>query len=435
MIDATHDASRTSWVGSANGHRDFPLQNLPHGIFSDESGGPRGGVAIGDWTLDLQAVLAEGLLAPSTAVLAAAGRDGLLNDFLGLASESRRALRAELFTLLDAQTPEGERAKPLAERILVPADRCRLHLPARIGDYSDFYAGIHHAINAGGFFRPDMPLLPNYKHVPIGYHGRASSVQVSGAPVRRPHGQLKRPDMATPGFAATEKLDFELELGVWIGQGNPLGQPIPIGEAGGHIGGFCLLNDWSARDIQAWEYQPLGPFLAKSFMTTISPWIITPEALVPFRAPAMVRPQGDPQPLPYLSDKADQQSGGLDCHLEIALQSRLMRSKGIAPMVLSRSNAGYLYWTFAQLVTHHTSGGCNLRPGDLIGSGTISGPSRDSVGSLLELTDGGKTTLVLPSGEQRLYLEDGDQLTMTARCDRPGFAGIGLGTCMGEIDG
>ncbi|HTM79444.1 MAG TPA: fumarylacetoacetase, partial [Devosia sp.] len=284
-------------------------------------------------------------------------------------------------------------------------------------------------------FRPDMPLLPNYKHVPIGYHGRASSVQVSGTPVRRPQGQLKQPDAQTPSFAASNKLDFELELGVWIGQGNGLGQPIGIGEAHRHIGGFCLLNDWSARDIQAWEYQPLGPFLSKSFMTTISPWIIMPEALEPFRRAAMARPPGDPPPLPYLLDPDEQEFGGLDCQLEMALQSRLMRAREIAPMVLSRSNASHLYWTFAQLVTHHSSGGCNLRPGDLIGSGTISGPTFDSLGSLLELTNGGKIALALPSGEQRLYLEDGDQLTMTARCDRPGFVGIGLGACMGEVIG
>jgi fumarylacetoacetase len=435
VIDRTHDGSVISWIDSANGHRDFPLQNLPHGIFSDEASSPRGGVAIGDWILDLQAMLDEGLLASSAASLAAAGPKGHLNDFLGLATVHRKRLRAELFKLLAAHTREGVRARALMDRILVPADRCRLHLPARIGDYTDFYAGIHHATNAGGFFRPDMPLLPNYKHVPIGYHGRASSVQVSGTPVRRPCGQIRRPDAEVPEFAASGTLDFELELGVWIGAGNPLGEPIPIHEAADHIGGFCLLNDWSARDIQAWEYQPLGPFLAKSFLTSISPWIITPEALMPFRAAAMMRPADDPQPLPYLCDAADQHSGSLDCHLEVALQSRLMRTEGVAPTILSRTNAGHLYWTFAQMVTHHASAGCNLRPGDLIGSGTISGSSADSAGSMLELTDGGRTALALPGGEQRLYLQDGDQITMTARCSRPGFASIGLGKCVGEIVG
>jgi fumarylacetoacetase len=308
-----------------------------------------------------------------------------------------------------------------------------MHLPASIGNYTDFYAGIHHATNVGKILRQDNPLLPNYKHVPIAYHGRASSVRVSGTRVTRPCGQTKEANESEPRFGPSRRLDIELELGVWIGPGNTLGHPIPIAEAANHIAGFCLLNDWSARDIQAWEYQPLGPFLAKNFMTSVSPWIVTPEALAPFRATLPPRNPGDPAPLSYLVDQADQAAGALDLTLEVSFTSALMRAKGLKPLVLSQGNAGALYWTAAQMVTHHTSGGCDLRPGDLFGTGTISGPTTDSLGSLLEMTQAGRNPIQLETGEARRFLEDDDEVTLHARAHRPDFVTIGLGECRGRI--
>ena len=292
-----------------------------------------------------------------------------------------------------------------------------------IGDYTDFYAGIHHATNVGRLFRPDQPLMPNYKHVPIAYHGRASSVRASGAPVRRPNGQRKPAKDTEPSFGPSRNLDYELELGIWIGPGNAGGEPIPISRAADHIAGFCLLNDWSARDIQGWEYQPLGPFLAKNFCTTISPWIITPEALEPYRCPAMPRPAGDPAPMDYLMDAGDQQSGGLDISLEVALAA----GRG-AGHTLSKGTTRDLYWTVAQMVAHHTSGGCDLRPGDLFGTGTISGATPGSQGSLLEITEGGRAPVTLADGTQRRFLEDGDEVTLSGR-----FGGGGFGPCTGRI--
>ena len=319
------------------------------------------------------------------------------------------------------------------ETWLYAAADCELRLPCAIGDYTDFYAGIHHALNVGRQFRPDNPLLPNYKHVPIGYHGRASSVRVSGAAVRRPNGQQKAPEADAPVFGPARRLDLELELGVWIGPGNALGEPVPIGEADAHIAGLCLLNDWSARDLQAWEYQPLGPFLAKNFMTTVSPWIITAEALAPFRTAQPKRPEGDPAPLPYLMDEADQASGAYALELEALIRTRAMREAGVPAHRLGKGPATNLYWTMAQLVTHHTVGGCDLRPGDLFGSGTISTPDDSGLGSLLELTRGGKEPLTLPNGETRTFLEDGDELILAGRAVAEGLVAIGFGPCSGVV--
>jgi fumarylacetoacetase len=308
-----------------------------------------------------------------------------------------------------------------------------MQLPVRVGDYTDFYAGIHHAVRVGRLFRPDNPLLPNYKHVPIGYHGRASSIVTSGTPVRRPNGQTKGSGAEEAVFRPTNRLDFELELGIWIGEGNELGEPIEIGGAGDHAAGFCLLNDWSARDIQAWEYQPLGPFLAKNFATTISPWVITPEALAPFRTAQPARTAGDPTPLPYLWSETDQRDGAFDLELEILLLTRDMRARGIPPQLIASSNALNMYWTVAQMIAHHASNGCNLRPGDLFGTGTISGSEVGASGSLLELTSGGTEPVHLVSGEQRQFLEDGDEVILRARGHREDFASIGFGECRAII--
>jgi len=429
-IDDTHDPSRRSWVASANGHPDFPVQNLPLGIFSPRGGGaPRGGVAIGEMILDLAAARAAGLFAGDAATAAAAAAGPALNALFALGAGPRQALRHRLSELLGARS---EHARSL-ETMLHAAERCTLHLPAQIGDYTDFYAGIHHALNVGRLFRPDNPLLPNYKHVPIGYHGRASSILPSGRPICRPNGQTKPAGAAAPLFGPSQRLDYELELGIWIGPGNALGASIPIGEAEAHIAGFCLLNDWSARDIQTWESQPLGPFLAKSFASTLSPWVITPEALAPFRTRQPPRAAADPAPLPYLFDDTDQERGALDIELEVLILTEQMRHHDHAPQRLALSNTSHLYWTAAQMLAHHSCNGCNLRPGDLFGSGTISAADMAGCGSLLEATQGGKHPLRLASGEDRGFLEDGDEVVLRARARRDGFAAIGFGECRGRI--
>jgi fumarylacetoacetase len=434
MIDPTHDPSRSSWVETASGHPDFPIQNLPFGVFAPGvSEAPRGGVAIGDFILDLGAALDQGLFSGPLEAAAEAASGGELNPFMALPAEARAGLRARLSELLDADGPERSRVEPLARKLLHRARNCTMRLPAAIGDYTDFYAGIHHAENVGRLMRPDNPLLPNYKHVPIGYHGRASSVRVSGAEVRRPSGQRKPASADEPVFGPTQRLDYELELGAWIGPGNVLGRPIPITEASQHIVGLCLLNDWSAREIQAWEYQPLGPFLAKSFLTTISPWVVTAEALEPFRVTSHSRPAGDPEPLPYLSDPYDQACGGFDIDLEVLISSEAMRNAGMAPHLVSRCNARDLYWTVAQMIAHHASGGCNLRPGDLFGTGTISSDDPANVGSLLELSRGGQSPIELSSGEERAFLEDGDEVVLRASCRRDGAARIGFGEARGKV--
>jgi fumarylacetoacetase len=327
----------------------------------------------------------------------------------------------------------GNEQRWRAEGLLYKAADCTLHLPAAIGDYTDFYAGIHHAINVGTLLRPDSPLMPNYKYLPVGYHGRASSVRPSGEPVRRPHGQRKRAEEAEPSFGPSRSFDYELELGFWIGPGNALGAPIPIAQASEHLVGLCLLNDWSARDVQGWEYQPLGPFLAKSVHTSISPWVVTAEALAPFRMPQPQRAAGDPAPLAYLFDMRDQEAGAFDIALELSIHTESMRQAGLAPHRLADSNARHLYWTAAQMIAHHASNGCNLRPGDLLGSGTISAPGRAGCGSLLELSRGGRESVTLAGGETRRFLEDGDEIIMRAFCRRDGAAPIGFGECRARL--
>ena len=396
-------------------------------------GAPRGGMAIGDRILDLEVALSGGLFYGLAADAARAASGPTLNPLLALGPAPRRALREQASALLQVDSEQASHARNLGDRLLPSAQECTLLLPASIGDYTDFYAGIHHAVNVGRLFRPDNPLLPNYKHVPIGYHGRASSIRPSGTPLKRPSGQSKAADAEAPTFGPSQRLDIELEMGIWIGRGNPLGTPIPIGEAQDHIGGFCLLNDWSARDIQPWEYQPLGPFLAKNFMSTVSPWMITPEALAPFRIAQPPRAAGDPRPLAYLWNEDDQASGAFDVTLEVFLSSAAMRAQRREPQRLSASNLRHLYWTTAQLVAHHASNGCNLQPGDLLGTGTISGPTRESLGSLLEITEGGRNPLTLSTAETRTFLEDGDEVILRARAAREGFASIGFGECRGRV--
>jgi len=424
-----HTAIARSWVEHANGHRDFPLQNLPLGIFSRPGQAPRSGVAIGDAILDLEAVLAAGLFNGAAKAAVEATQGGALNAFFALGRPARVALRERLLGLL----AEGSEHQGALQAALYPASDCTLHLPAKVGDYTDFYVGIQHATNVGKLFRPDNPLLPNYKYVPIGYHGRASTLRPSGTDVRRPKGQTLPAGQTEPSFGPCARLDYELELGIWIGQGNPMGQAIPIAEADEHLAGLCLLNDWSARDIQAWEYQPLGPFLSKSFITTLSPWVVTAEALEPFRCAQPARPEGDPQPLPYLLDARDQANGAFDIELEVLLRTARMREQNLPAHRLALSNTLNMYWTVAQLIAHHSVNGCELQPGDLFGSGTLSGPTPDSYGSLLEISEGGKHPVQLPSGEQRKFLEDGDEVILRARCVREGVASIGFGECRGTV--
>lgn len=418
-----------SWVEHANGHRDFPLQNLPMGIFTHQSQTKRCGVAIGDAILDLEAVLAAGLFEGQARAAVEATRGGALNTYFALGRVARVALRERLLELLGEHSEHQAALKPL----LLDSRECQLHLPAQIGDYTDFYVGIEHAKNVGKLFRPDNPLLPNYKYVPIGYHGRASTIRPSGTDVRRPKGQTLPAGQSEPSFGPCARLDYELELGIWIGQGNDMGDAIPVAEAAEHIAGFCLLNDWSARDIQAWEYQPLGPFLSKSFISTISPWVVTAEALEPFRCAQPARPEGDPQPLSYLLDKRDQAGGAFDIELEVLLLTERMREQNLPAHRLTLSNTLSMYWTVAQMVAHHSVNGCQLQPGDLFGSGTLSGAQPGQFGSLLEITQGGKEPVQLASGEVRKFLEDGDEIILRARCVRDGVASIGFGECRGKI--
>ncbi|CAM3858447.1 Fumarylacetoacetase [Pseudomonas reidholzensis] len=424
-----HTAIARSWVEHANGHRDFPLQNLPLGIFSRPGEALRCGVAIGDAILDLEAVLAAGLFEGPAKAAVEATRGGALNGYFALGRSARVALRERLLVLLG----EHSEHQALLQAALYPASDCQLHLPAKVGDYTDFYVGIEHAKNVGKLFRPDNPLLPNYKYVPIAYHGRASTLRPSGTDVRRPKGQTLPAGQTEPSFGPCARLDYELEMGIWIGQGNDMGESIAIGDAAEHVAGYCLLNDWSARDIQAWEYQPLGPFLSKSFITSLSPWVVTAEALAPFRCAQPARPEGDPEPLSYLLDKRDQANGALDIELEVLLITERMREQGLPAHRLALSNTRSMYWTVAQMVTHHSVNGCQLQPGDLFGSGTLSGAQPGAFGSLLEITEGGKQPIELASGEVRKFLEDGDEIILRARCTRDGVASIGFGECRGTI--
>ncbi|WKV97289.1 fumarylacetoacetase [Pseudomonas sp. H22_DOA] len=429
----TQNSITRSWVASANGHADFPLQNLPLGVFSINGSEPRSGVAIGDHIFDLQVALEAGLFDGAARSAVEATRGGQLNAFFDLGREARVALRERLLELFSETSTQRGDIEAQGAKLLPLAADCQMHLPARISDYTDFYVGIEHAQNVGKLFRPDNPLLPNYKHVPIGYHGRASTVRASGTDVRRPKGQTLPAGATEPTFGPCARLDYELELGIWIGQGNDMGDSIAIGDAAEHIAGFCLLNDWSARDIQAWEYQPLGPFLSKSFITSVSPWVVTAEALEPFRTAQPARPQGDPQPLPYLFDKRDQDGGAFDIELEVLLLTETMREQNLPAHRLTLSNTRYMYWTVAQMVAHHSVNGCQLQAGDLFGSGTLSGPENGQFGSLLEITEGGKKPIELASGEVRKFLEDGDEIILRARCARDGFASIGFGECRGKV--
>ena len=430
-LDATHDPALQSWVASANApDTDFPVQNLPLGRLRPAGSQEpwRIGVAIGDQVLDLRLAASATpwpeTVAPGLLRLAA----GDLKGFMALGAPARRALRQALSDALRA----GSAHEPALRPALRAQAACEMGLPCEIGDYTDFYTGIHHATTVGKLFRPDHPLLPNYKWVPIGYHGRSSSIVVSGTPVQRPWGQTKGA-AEVPQFGPSQRVDHEVELGFLIGPGNPLGQPVPLAEAESQLFGVCLFNDWSARDIQPWEYQPLGPFLAKNFASTLSPWVVTMEALAPFRAP-LNRPADEPPPLPYLDDPQDRGHGALDITLEAWLQTAAMRAAGLPAVRLSQANAAEAaWWTPAQLVAHHTVGGCNLRPGDLLGSGTLSGPRPGEAGSMLELSAGGQQPVELPGGETRRFLQDGDTLTLRARCTRPGARRIGFGLCAGTV--
>jgi len=429
-LDDTHDPALRSWVASANEATcEFPLQNLPYGRFRRAGSAEpwRIGVAIGDSVLDLHDASERCDWSDEVRELLHPLAHGDLNRFMALGAAARGELRRTLSQALREGSPLQERLAPC----LVPQSQAVMSTPCEVGDYTDFYTGIHHATAVGKLFRPDQPLLPNYKYVPIGYHGRSSSLRASGHSFARPLGQFKT-DATEPQFGPCRRLDYELELGALIGSGNELGEPIPMGGAEDHLFGLVLLNDWSARDVQAWEYQPLGPFLSKNFATTLSPWVVTMEALAPFRAP-FERPAGDPLPLPYLDSADNRWHGAVDVTLEVWLQTGAMQQRGDAAVRLMQSNFRDAYWTLAQLVAHHTVGGCNLRPGDLLGSGTQSGPQEGQGGSLLELTHGGKQPISLPNGETRTFLEDGDTVILRGFCDRPGRRRIGFGDCAATV--
>src|SRR5687768_1687386 len=433
-MNQTHDPSLRSWVSSANSpDTDFPIQNLPFGVFSRKGDTVRRvGVAIGDQIIDVSEAEKANVWDADGRAAASPCADPTLNRVAQSSPASLSAFRARLSDLLTGE-PDSSAMKPLPDRALVPMADAQLHLPARIGDYTDFYASIYHATNVGKLFRPDNPLLPNYKYVPIGYHGRSSSIVLSGTNVRRPKGQYLASGATTPSFGPSELLDYEAEVGFFVGRGNALGEPLRIDEAAEHIFGVCLVNDWSARDIQSWEYQPLGPFLSKNFATTISPWVVTMEALEPYRVPAFFRPPTDPMPLPYLRSDKDKNEGGLDLTIEVYLRSMLMREGHMRPHLVSRASLGDMYWTPAQMLTHHASNGCNLQPCDLFASGTVSGPEPASQGCLLELTRRGAEPITLPTGEERKFLHDGDEVIMRGVLAREGAARIGLGECIGRV--
>ena len=430
-LNETHDPQLQSWVASANdGQTDFPIQNLPFAIFRRQGSNEafRGGVAIGDQIVDMAAAVKAGVFTGDALEAAQAAAESTLNHLMGLGPQRLSHLRKQLSKELQA----GSLQEAALQACLVPQAQAEYALPARIGDYTDFYTSVHHATNIGKQFRPDNPLLPNYKWVPIGYHGRSSSIGVSGQSFKRPKGQVKPPDADAPVLKPSARMDIELEMGVFIGRANALGEPVPMTEAEDHIFGLVLFNDWSARDIQPWEYQPLGPFLSKNFASTISPWIVTMEALAPFRAP-FSHPAEDPQPLPYLSSADNSAQGGLDIHLEALIETPKMRDAKAAPARFTQTNYRHAYWTAAQMVAHHTVNGCNLQPGDLLGTGTLSGPTLDQACALIELTTGGKNPIQLPNGESRTWLEDGDTVILRGWCEKPGAARIGFGECVGTV--
>jgi fumarylacetoacetase len=426
-LNETHDSARRSFVDSANlPGSDFPIQNLPFGVFRPPGQPPRVGVAIGDQVVDVAMAGAafDGLAGEAARTC----RAPYLNDLMSLGPRAWSALRLALSRGLSA-----ERGDATVRGALTPMADVELMLPAAIPNFTDFFASVFHATNAGRMFRPDNPLMPNYKYVPVAYHSRASSIRTSGTAFKRPRGQRKPPNEAVPSYGPSRNLDFELELGFYVGTPSELGASVPVGKAAEHIFGFCLLNDWSARDVQAWEYQPLGPFLGKNFATTVSPWVVTAEALAPFHTAAFARPEGDPAPLPYLDDSDDRAQGGLDIALEVYLATEAMRNTGSAPLRITQTSTSWLYWTVAQMLAHHTCNGCNLAVGDLMGTGTISGPEKANLGSMLELTLRGSEPLQMPNGERRGFIEDGDEIIFRGFCEKPGFTRIGFGECRAVI--
>ncbi|MET1257354.1 fumarylacetoacetase [Aliikangiella maris] len=430
-LNETHDPQLTSWVNSANEENcDFPIQNLPFAIFRRAGSNEafRGGVAIGDQVLDLAAAKNSGYFSgiAQTALVQCDAPE--LNAFMAMGQTAWSALRLALSQALRS----GADAESKLAGCLIAQDDVEYQLPCRIGDYTDFYTSIYHATSVGKLFRPDNPLLPNYKWVPIGYHGRSSSIEVSGSDFKRPKGQIKAPDASEPVLSACKRLDYEMEVGIYIGEGNQLGDIIDIDQADKHVFGFCLFNDWSARDIQGWEYQPLGPFLAKNFASTVSPWIVTNEALAPFRC-AWQRDAAEPQPLGYLESEQNRQNGAFDIQLEVQLETAQMREAGQPASHLSLSSFRHSYWTVAQMVAHHTINGCNLQPGDMFGSGTQSGPTHEEAGSMLELSIGGKQKIELDNGETRTFLEDGDTVIMRGWCQKEGAKRIGFGEVVATI--
>jgi fumarylacetoacetase len=430
MINETHDIDLTSWVSSANSDSDFPIQNLPFAIFKrkGQEEALRGGLAIGNQVLDLAAVAKMNLFSGSAQTALEAASQTTLNALMNLGVEANSALRLALSKALRTDSPLQNTLTPT----LIAQDEIEFGMPCQIGDYTDFYTSIYHATAIGKLFRPDNPLLPNYKWIPIGYHGRSSTIGISGQTFHRPVGQTKAPDATEPSFGPCKRLDYELEMGLFVGKSTQMGELINIENAEKHLFGVCIFNDWSARDIQAWEYQPLGPFLAKNFASTISPWIVTMEALAPYRS-NFKRPKTDPQPLPHLSSEQNTQNGGLDIDLSCFIQTQAMFENKQQMAQLSKSNFKYSYWTPAQLITHHASNGCAMRSGDLLGSGTQSGPTYEEAGSLLELSKGGKTPIDLPNGEKRSFLEDGDSIIMRASCSKEGAVRIGFGEVVATV--
>jgi fumarylacetoacetase len=434
-MNQTHDPALTSWVESANSpDTDFPIQNLPFGVFSRRGEAERRvGVAIGSQIVDIGESLSANLWTGEARDVARLCDRPTMNELMQASKESLSQFRARLSELLSGTPGDESAIDPLPPGALVPMADTEMRMPATIGDYTDFYASIYHATNVGKLFRPESPLLPNYKHVPIGYHGRASSIVVTGAEVARPSGQTLPTGSTTPTFGPSQMLDYEAEVGFFVGKGTELGKPVRLDAAEDHIFGICLVNDWSARDIQSWEYQPLGPFLSKNFATSISPWVLTWEALEPYRVPAFFRPPGDPAPLQYLSSEENRSAGGIDLTIEVFIRSMLMREGHLRPSRLSEASLADMYWTAAQMLTHHTSNGCNLQAGDLLASGTVSGPEPGSQGCMLELTRRGAQPITLPTGEERKFLHDGDEIIMRAYFQREGAARIGLGECSGLI--
>jgi len=431
LINETHDIKLTSWIASANNEStDFPIQNLPFAVFRRKGSNEefRGGVAIGSQVLDLNVIASSNIFSGLAQDAVVAANASALNEFMGMGIEYWSALRLSLSKALRT----GSEHQAILENSLIAQADIEFSMPCHIGDYTDFYTSIHHATAVGKLFRPDNPLLPNYKWVPIGYHGRASSIDVSGQEFHRPKGQTKAPDADVPSFGPAKRIDYELEMGIYLGKGNDLGDAISIQNAEDHVFGFCVFNDWSARDLQAWEYQPLGPFLAKNFASTVSPWIVTTEALAPYRTP-WTRDESEPQPLEYLDSAKNREQGSFDVTMDVQIETEKMRSEGTDASKVSQSSFKHSYWTVAQMVTHHTVNGCNFIPGDMLGSGTQSGPEHEEAGSLIELSRGGKESITLSNGEQRKFLEDGDKVIMRGWCEADGFARIGFGSVEGTI--